>query len=621
MGSIEDTVVLSLTYRVRIGPGALQGDGVNRAQAYSARIATSLVSKVSNTATATVQVLPGVFSDRGFVVGKVFADCNRDRLQNQDEPGIPDVRLYMEDGTFVFSDKEGKFSLYNVRPQTHVLKVDTTTLPEGVQLEVLGTRNARDAGSRFVDMKNGQLLQVNFAVDGCSPALDEEIKRRAKRTRGVPETEFAAMARMTPDGAVPVVDIKLLPASGVVGTKSLGAPATATSRGTALLKKPVATAERLDLDRLLPTLDAQLGILSPSNLQTFGVPQTDIVVKGAAGSIFVLRVNGTEVPNQRVGRKSVLESNGVQAWEYIGVDLKPGVNPVEVEQRDTFGNPRGQTAIEVVASGKFSRLGVQVLATGVPADGKTLAEVIVRVMDVEGLQVKGRTAVTLESSAGVWQADDLDRKEPGLQIFVEEGQARLQLLAPTDPGDVEIRATSGNITGHATVKFLPELRPLIAAGVVEGALNFRNLSVKALQPARAQDGFEQELRHFPRVSANGRRDAGARAALFLKGKVKGDYLLTLAYDSEKAAKERLFRDIQPDEFYPVYGDDSVKGFDAQSTGLLYVRVDKGASFVLYGDFSTQSLMPFSGLPTRQLSQYSRSLNGVRSHVEGGAGQP
>ena len=619
VGSIEDTVVLSLTYRVRIGPGALQGDGVNRAQAYSARIATSLVSKVSNTATATVQVLPGVFSDRGFVVGKVFADCNRDRLQNQDEPGIPDVRLYMEDGTFVFSDKEGKFSLYNVRPQTHVLKVDTTTLPEGVQLEVLGTRNARDAGSRFVDMKNGQLLQVNFAVDGCSPALDEEIKRRAKRTRGVPETEFAAMARMTPDGAVPVVDIKLLPASGVVGTKSLGAPATATSRGTALLKKPVATAERLDLDRLLPTLDAQLGILSPSNLQTFGVPQTDIVVKGAAGSIFVLRVNGTEVPNQRVGRKSVLESNGVQAWEYIGVDLKPGVNPVEVEQRDTFGNPRGQTAIEVVASGKFSRLGVQVLATGVPADGKTLTEVIVRVMDVEGLQVKGRTAVTLESSAGVWQADDLDRKEPGLQIFVEEGQARLQLLAPTDPGDVEIRATSGNITGHATVKFLPELRPLIAAGVVEGALNFRNLSVKALQPARAQDGFEQELRHFPRVSANGRRDAGARAALFLKGKVKGDYLLTLAYDSEKAAKERLFRDIQPDEFYPVYGDDSVKGFDAQSTGLLYVRVDKGASFVLYGDFSTQSLMPFSGLPTRQLSQYSRSLNGVRSHVEGGLG--
>ena len=616
VGSIVDAVVLTLTYRVRIGPGALQGDGVNRAQAFSARTTTSLVSKVSNMATAAVQVLPGVFSDRGFVVGKVFADCNRDRLQNEGERGIPDVRLYMEDGTFVFSDKEGKFSLYNVRAQTHILKVDATTLPDGVQLEVLGSRNARDAGSRFVDMKNGQLLQVNFAVDGCTPALDEEIERRAKRTRGVPETEFAAMARMTPDGVAPVVDIKLLPASGTVGMKALGVPLSVAQRGSLPTSKSAAVADRLDLDKLLPTLDAQLQIMSPSSMQTFGVPQTDIVVKGAAGSIFVLRVNGVEVSSQRVGRKSVLESNGVQAWEYIGVDLKPGVNRLDVEQRDSFGNPRGQTRIDVVASGKFSRLGVKVLSTGVPADGKTLTDVMVSVMDAEGALVKGRTAVTLESSAGSWQAEDLDRREPGLQMFIEEGEARIQLLSPTEPGDGEIRASAGNITGYATVKFLPELRPLIAAGVVEGALNFRNLSTKALQPARAQDGFEQELRHFSRSSADGRRDAGARAAMFLKGKVRGDYLLTLAYDSEKANKERLFRDIQPDEFYPVYGDDSVKGFDAQSTGLLYVRVDKGASFVLYGDFSTQSLTPFSGLPSRQLSQYNRSLNGARTHVEG-----
>lgn len=619
VGSIADTVVLSLTYRVRIGPGALQGDGVNRAQAFSARTTTSLGSKVSNLATASVQVLPGVFSDRGFVVGRVFADCNRDRLQNEGERGIPDVRMYMEDGTFVFSDKEGKFSLYNVRPQTHILKVDVTSLPEGAQLAVLGSRNARDAGSRFVDMKNGQLLQVNFAVDGCTPALGEEIERRAKRTRGVPETEFAAMARMTPDGVVPVVDIKLLPASGTVGMKALGGAASAASRGVLPLGKSAAVADRLDLDKLLPTMDPQLHILSPSDGQTFGVAQTDVVVKGAVGSIFVLRVNGVEVSSQRVGRKSVLESSGVQAWEYIGVDLRPGANRLDVEQQDSFGNSRGQTGIDVVASGKFSKLGVKVLTTGVPADGKTLTDVVVSVMDAQGVLVKGRMAVTLESSTGSWQAEDLDRREPGLQVFIEEGETTLKLLSPNEPGDGEIRASAGNITAHATVKFLPELRPLIAAGVVEGAINFRNLSTKALQPARAQDGFEQELRHFSRTSANGRRDAGARAALFLKGKVKGDYLLTLAYDSEKAAKERLFRDIQADEFYPVYGDDSVKGFDAQSTGLLYVRVDKGASFVLYGDFSTQSLTPFSGLPSRQLSQYNRSLNGARSHVEGELG--
>ena len=84
----------------------------------------------------------------------------------------------------------------------------------------------------------------------------------------------------------------------------------------------------------------------------------------------------------------------------------------------------------------------------------------------------------------------------------------------------------------------------------------------------------------------------------------------MAYDSDKETRERLFRDIQPDEFYPVYGDSSVRTFDAQSTSKLYVRVDKDKSWLLYGDFVTQS-------PTeaRKLGVYSRSLTGVKEHYE------
>ena len=618
-GSVKDGDVLILTYRVRVGPGALQGDGINRAQAFSARVTTGIATKISNQATAAVQVLPGVFSDRGFIVGKVFADCNRDRIQNAGEPGVPDVRLFMEDGTFVTSDAEGKFSLYNIRPQTHVMKVDATTLPEGAQLASLDARNAGDAASRFVDMKKGQLLKVNFAIDGCGAELTQEIERRVKRVRIGSETETAVIARMTADGVAPIVDVKVLPASGIVGAKTpLGAAIPARS-GPVLPPVPGTPAARLDLDKLLPTLDAALRILSPTDQQIFGTPQTNVLVKGPAGSVFRLRVNGVVLPDTRVGQKSVLDSTGVQAWEFIGVDLKPGLNSIELDQLDPFGNVRGSQSIGVSAAGKFSRMSVQTLASGVPADGKTLTEVTVRFTDAQGLPVKGRLPLTLESSAGVWQADDLDRREPGLQLFVEDGEAQVLLLSPVDPGEAEIRASSGDIRAHASLKFLPELRPLIAAGVVEGAFNFRNLNSKALQPTRTQDSFEQELRHFSRTSADGKRDAGARAALFLKGKVKGDYLLTLAYDSDKASKERLFRDIQPDEFYPVYGDDSVKGFDAQSTGLFYVRVDKGSSYVLYGDYNTQAQGLFSLAPTRQLSQYSRSLNGARTHIEGAAG--
>ncbi|MFH4308075.1 hypothetical protein WAJ73_24960, partial [Acinetobacter baumannii] len=73
-----------------------------------------------------------------------------------------------------------------------------------------------------------------------------------------------------------------------------------------------------------------------------------------------------------------------------------------------------------------------------------------------------------------------------------------------------------------------------------------------------------------------------------KGKVRGEYLLTLAYDSDKDKNQRLFRDIRPDEYYPVYGDSAAKGFDAQTTSKLYVRVDKGRSYAMYGDYVTRT---------------------------------
>jgi hypothetical protein len=87
-------------------------------------------------------------------------------------------------------------------------------------------------------------------------------------------------------------------------------------------------------------------------------------------------------------------------------------------------------------------------------------------------------------------------------------------------------------------------------------------------------------------------------------------LLTAGFDSEKETRERLFRDIQPDEFYPVYGDSATKGYDAQSTGRLYVRIDKKKCYLLYGDFITASQSE-----ARSLGNYSRSLTGIREHYE------
>jgi hypothetical protein len=53
-----------------------------------------------------------------------------------------------------------------------------------------------------------------------------------------------------------------------------------------------------------------------------------------------------------------------------------------------------------------------------------------------------------------------------------------------------------------------------------------------LSGINSNDGFEEELNEIS-ASKDGKRNITGRAALFLKGKVKGEYLLTLAYDSDK----------------------------------------------------------------------------------------
>jgi uncharacterized repeat protein (TIGR01451 family) len=629
LGRMERDAQVVLTYRVRVGAGAMQGDGVNRVHA--AYAANGSVTR-SNVASAKVEVTGGVFSDKGFILGKVFLDCNANGVQDRGELGVAGIRMVMEDGTFAITDGEGKYSFYGVSNRTHVVKADRMTLPAGGRLAPISQRHLGDGGSRIVDMKSGELHRADFAFSGCDAGLVEQAKERAavlaKRA-----DELGALANtQLPTERVALSDVKALPASGVVSAQSaaggpvasgdvpgLGAarPFRAPASASADVRKEAATAAapmaEIELEKLLPDVDNSLGFIGLADGQALASTQPTIRVKGAAGATFALTVNGKPVADQRVGKRAVLAEKQVQGWEFVGVEMAEGENVIVVSQRDGFGNERGRREVRVRAPGRLAKLEVAGPVAGGIADGRSFAAVKIRLLDAKGLPVTGRTVVTVEATRGTWDTPDLDSLEPGLQAVVEGGEGVFRLQAPTEPGEARVVATVGGLRADARVDFLPELRSLIATGVIEGIINARKLDPRSIVPARGQDGFEQELRHLSRASDDGKRDAGARAAFFLKGKVRGDYLLTAAYDSDKDSRERLFRDIQPDEFYPVYGDAAIRGFDAQSTSRFYVRVDRNKSYLLYGDFTTQG----DGISARRLSAYSRSLTGARHHFDNG----
>lgn len=121
-------------------------------------------------------------------------------------------------------------------------------------------------------------------------------------------------------------------------------------------------------------------------------------------------------------------------------------------------------------------------------------------------------------------------------------------------------------------------------------------------PAAAEDGFDQELLKEGRL------------AFYLKGKIQGRYLFTAQADTEdqelnnlfhdffKATPQDIFRRLDPDQYYPVYGDDSTSYRDADSEGKLYLRLDWDKNQAVWGNFNT-------GISGGEFNQYHRALYG------------
>jgi uncharacterized repeat protein (TIGR01451 family) len=200
LGSVPAGGSVTLQYRVRVGIGAAQGDGINTAIAHGCQVSGGCVSSgsfsplprslPSNEGRYRVRVAGGAFGIEACVLGKVFVDCNGNHVQDPEELGIPGVRLLLQDGTFLTSDSEGKYSMCGLPPKSHVLRIDELTLPRGSRLTTSSNRNLGDAGSLWLDLKMGELQRADFIEGSCSnPVLDQVKARRAQGEVSVPQVE------------------------------------------------------------------------------------------------------------------------------------------------------------------------------------------------------------------------------------------------------------------------------------------------------------------------------------------------------------------------------------------------------------------------------------------------
>ncbi|MEO6277009.1 MAG: SdrD B-like domain-containing protein [Roseateles sp.] len=140
------------------------GVGVGEGQYVNSVLATQGIDGrlLSNVATAAVRVVPDALFDCTDVIGKVYDDKNANGVQDEGEPGIPNVRVATVNGLLVNTDADGRYHIAcaavpkDGTGSNLVLKVDERTLPSGYRVT---TENpAAERATR------GKALKVNFGA-------------------------------------------------------------------------------------------------------------------------------------------------------------------------------------------------------------------------------------------------------------------------------------------------------------------------------------------------------------------------------------------------------------------------------------------------------------------------
>lgn len=168
-GQMTQGQSLNIIYAAEVTPDALRGTGENNASVRGFRTDNNYPVR-DGPAIHVLAIRPGIITDAGTIIGKVFVDKNFDGQQQSDEPGIPNAVLFLEDGNRVTTDADGMFSVKNVLPGYHTGTLDLDALP-GYTLAPNLYFSEGNSQSRLVNLSPGGMVRMNF---GVTPTFGEQ---------------------------------------------------------------------------------------------------------------------------------------------------------------------------------------------------------------------------------------------------------------------------------------------------------------------------------------------------------------------------------------------------------------------------------------------------------------
>jgi len=234
------------------------------------------------------------------------------------------------------------------------------------------------------------------------------------------------------------------------------------------------------------------------------------------------------------------------------------------------------------------------------ADGKNPVVIAVQLFDAAGFPLRRGMVGKFSVEKPYLSQERLDvlEKNP-LALGVEDdkysvskdGIAYIPLQATSRSGEVKLHFPFQNSNEYTKTWITAKARDWFIVGFAEGSVGYETLK-EALKKSQSDEVVTQK-----------------KVSFFAKGKVTGDALLTIAYDSGKRSDLGILEESDLEAQYTIYADSTLQKNEAASGKKLYLKIEKKAFYALFGDFDT-------GLDTLQLSRYSRRLNGVKSEFHG-----
>ncbi|MDX8407843.1 MAG: hypothetical protein R8L58_05610, partial [Mariprofundaceae bacterium] len=333
------------------------------------------------------------------------------------------------------------------------------------------------------------------------------------------------------------------------------------------------------------------------------IPATHVLIKHAPDQKVALQLNGKPVSGLMFegAKRNAAGTVAISHWR--NVHLEEGENILLAVVTDASGNEVQHLEHKVhYASPPVHVEWVKDKSTAI-ADGVAQPMIAVRLTDKSGQPARSGITGDVEISLPYRAAN-----EPVTQLVAQtfkpkftvakNGIAYIPLKPTTQSGEVKLtfRLESGQQEVRAWIK--PSTRDWIMVGLGSGTLGYNKLS-GAIQPITKQSEKDKYYRD-------------GRLAFYAKGRIKGDFLLTAAYDSAKTRGQvgkSVNQVIDPNKYYTLYGDASEQQYDASSQAKLYLKLERDTFYALFGDFNT-------GLSVSELSRYSRSMNGLKSEYRG-----